>query len=51
MELDEDGNGGISRIEAEAYPDLGKIFSAVDRDDNGELLPGEFRNAADKLKS
>ena len=51
MELDKDGNGGISRSEAEADPALRKIFTAMDRDDNGELLPGEFRKAAYMLTS
>jgi len=51
MEPDRDGNGGISRSEAEADPALRRIFTAMDRDDNGELLPGEFRKAACMLTS
>jgi Ca2+-binding EF-hand superfamily protein len=40
---DADGNGMISRSEAEKFPDLSADFDAIDADHDGQLTPDELR--------
>ena len=41
-DLDENGDGFVSREEAQANPDLGEQFTTADRDNDGRLSPAEL---------
>lgn len=42
--LDKDGDGNVSRNEAQAHAGLSQIFDAADSDKDGKLTPDEYRN-------
>ncbi|MBO9716569.1 MAG: EF-hand domain-containing protein [Pseudoxanthomonas sp.] len=42
-ELDADGNGNLSRQEAQRHAALGKVFTEADADADGELTANEYR--------
>ncbi len=44
VDLDTDGNGNISRAEAQAHAALSGVFATADADGNGELTADEYRS-------
>lgn len=42
-DLDVDGNGTLSKIEAGNLQSLAQVFSEADTDSNGELTPDEYK--------
>lgn len=43
-ELDADGNGSLSRQEAQPHDALSSVFARIDADGNGELTTDEYRS-------
>jgi hypothetical protein len=50
-DMDKNKDGYLSREEANAAPDLMKLFAAVDADHDNRLTPTEYANALKQIKS
>ena len=50
-DLDADGNGSLSRQEAQRHAGLGNVYAEADADANGELTADEYRVFAQKRQA
>ena len=50
-DLDADGNGSVSKQEAQRHAGLSKVFAEADADANGELTADEYRGYVQKQQS
>lgn len=49
--VDTDGNGSISRSEAQVNPGLAQVFDQADADSDGQLTPDEYKAFVQKQAS
>jgi type II secretory pathway pseudopilin PulG len=49
--VDTDGNGSISRSEAQVNPGLAQVFDQADADSDGQLTPDEYKAFVEKQAS
>jgi len=50
-DLDADGNGSLSKQEAQRHPGLSKVFAEADADADGELTADEYRGYIQKQQN
>jgi hypothetical protein len=50
-DLDTDGNGTLSKQEADSHPGLASVFTQADADGDGQLTADEYRAFVEKQQS